>query len=86
LGIAEKCKASSVEAESLFRRRPVNTGLQPGAVRRETDLAASAAFVRREKPLKRLASFLTAATGLKPGVNENRPADRDLYEFNGSTF
>ena len=64
----------------IFHSHLINTGLQPGESRPNEPRAASAASAPCQKPLKRLSWFSPAATGLKPGVNENRTS---LCEISG---
>jgi len=56
----------------IFHSHFISTGLQPGVCGRKELGAASAAFARGGKPLKRLLSALPFSTGLKPGANEKR--------------
>jgi hypothetical protein len=52
-------------------------GFSPVTCDGQTLLAASAAFIGRKKPLKRLGRLRPSLTGLKPGVNETDMANEE---------
>ena len=93
-GVTKKFGARTVVNDIAMQVRPgesSGTGVPPvcfrtvhfrnsqaGRPRHYKFRAASAVFTPRNKPLKRLSSFPSAATGLKPGVDQ-RQAGVNLF-------